>query len=357
MGNRILRLLRWFGILPLWRIVHRCDIIILMIHGVMDEGTKTEWVPLRHRLSRKQLGMALEVLSRFYHFIPLEDAVAMLNGQKPILPHSLVFTFDDGYRNVVKYALPLLHQYKVTPTIFLAAGHCENRQPFWFDRLDYALQHVGVNGREFTIGNEKIQIVSNNRTSLRNSYKRLRDTAKKVMRSDMEMIGEMDAIASKLESESGRRLVDIFERDDWSSVLSWDEIRRVAKEGVSFGSHTVDHIRLGLVDEDVIRDQLSRSKEMIEMCTGMTVDHFCYPSGSFTRQAMRMARDVGYEAAVTTVEGLNRRGDDLMALRRINLPDTGNKAKLLMDAAGLLGLKQLLKVRGAAVPREQFFGD
>jgi hypothetical protein len=46
-----------------------------------------------------------------------------------------------------------------------------------------------------------------------------------------------------------------------------------------------------------------------------------------------------------------------MALRRINLPDTGNKAKLLMDAAGLLGLKQLLKVRGAAVPREQFFGD
>jgi hypothetical protein len=96
---------------------------------------------------------------------------------------------------------------------------------------------------------------------------------------------------------------------------------------------------------------------MIEMCTGITVGHFCYPSGSFTHQAMRMARDVGYEAAVTTVEGLNRRGDDLMALRRINLPDTGNKAKLLMDAAGLLGLKQFLKVRGAAVPREQFFGD
>ena len=75
-------------------------------------------------------------------FVSLGDAVEMLAGRKPLVPYSLVLTFDDGYRNNITHALPLLRRNQVPATIYLATGHVEERRPFSFDRLDYALQHA-----------------------------------------------------------------------------------------------------------------------------------------------------------------------------------------------------------------------
>jgi len=146
---------------------------------------------------------------------------------------------------------------------------------------------------------------------------------------------ELDTFAKSLELESGRRLADICEEDPWSAVLNWSDVQTALAQSVTVRSHTVDHVRIGLVDINLARDQLKRSKEMIEAQTGQPCRFFCYPNGSVTKTVANLARECGYEAAVTTEEGTNRLGEDPLLLRRMNFPDTGDNIETLMNVSGL----------------------
>jgi peptidoglycan/xylan/chitin deacetylase (PgdA/CDA1 family) len=326
------------------RVRCRRYVSILMVHGVTDDDINADWVPLRPRLGIRRLEDYLLMLSRHYQFVSLHDAVDMISAKAPISPFPLVITFDDGYRNNVQLALPVLKRFNITPTIFLATGHNSRRKPFWFDRLDYALQHSDVAGRTFSVGGKSIVFRSNHRSHLSQGYKSLRSAAKGVMRPDLEMVRELEELVDRLENESGRGLSDIFEKDFWASVLSWDEIKEAANHGVSFGSHTVDHVRLALVDDVSVRYQLSESKKVVEKYTGRPCFNLCYPSGSFDQRIMKIAGETGYRAAVTTLPGLNRTGDDPMSLRRINFPEQEPIGDLLGNLAGWGGFNSMLKV-------------
>lgn len=321
-----------------------------MIHGVMDEEDISTWVPLRPQLSRARLDSYLKILSKYYRFISLQGAVEMLSSKKPVQPYSIVITFDDGYRNQLTHAWPILRRYKVPATIYLSTGHVENRKPFWFDRLDYAIQLVPLDGREFNVGNKSIYISSTNRDSLRRSYKQLRDAEKALKRNDIEMLKEVEEIALEFEGESGKRLMDIFEDDNWSALLTWDQAKNAAIEGICFGSHTVDHIRLPMVDNDMARDQLKRSKEMIEVNTGMPCNHLCYPNGNNSTYIIDIARECGYMSAVTGIEGTNSVGADLMDLKRIGVPLNVSNAELLAVVSGLsIAISKIKKKCGSMI--------
>jgi peptidoglycan/xylan/chitin deacetylase (PgdA/CDA1 family) len=329
------RLLRWSGFLWAWRFLHRHEVIILTVHGVMDADAGAAWVPLRPQLSRERLDECVRLLSRYYRFVSLEEAVHMLAGLVPTRPYSIVLTFDDGYRNNIKHALPILRRHGVPATFFLVTGHIEHRRPFWFDRLDYALQQLPPGTHDLRVGPRTIRVDATDRAALRASYKRLRDEAKALVRHDLEMLREMEALAEILEAQSGRRLAEVFEHDDWTAILTWDEIRAAAMNDVAFGSHTVDHVRLSFVDPETMEDQLRRSKQAIEAETGRPCHYFCYPNGSFDRQAAETVRACGYEAAVTTEDGANPPGSDLMSLRRVDLSPTGEPTQTLLDVSGV----------------------
>lgn len=339
MKNLIFFLLRWTGFVRLWRYYRRNDVGILMLHGIMDSERSDGWKPLRPQLSPERLDAFLRALSRNYSFVSLCDAVDMLTGRIPVRPNSLAITFDDGYRNNLTHALPVLRRYGVPATFFIATGNVERRKPYWFDRLDFALQNTPIEGRDVRIGQDTIRLVAGDRDSLRRSYKRLRDAAKSVFRRDTEMHREMEELAATMEKECGQSIANIFEENDWSALLSWEETRGAASEGITIGSHTVDHIRLGLIDDETAREQLILSKESIERNTGVPCRFLCYPSGSYKESTLEIARNCGYDAAVTTEEGMNRVGDDPMTLRRINVPAEGTVTELLIRVSRLNEIK------------------
>ncbi len=331
----VVSLFRWSGFLWLWRFLHRHDVIILTVHGTLDSDNHAPWRPLRRQLPPRRLEASIRFLSKYYRFVSLHDAVGMVSGRVPVRPYSLALTFDDGYRNNLKHALPILRRYGVSATFFVVTGHIENRQPFWFDRLDYALQHSVVADCELRVGQETIRFHGADRGGLRSWYKRLRDEAKVLRRPDTEMLREMEGLAAMLEAKSGRKLAEIFEHDDASVVMTWEEIRGAVRDGISFGSHTVDHIRLGLVDAEMVRNQVIPSKQMIERHTGLPCPYLAYPNGSFSPEVAEVARACGYAAAFTATPGVNRVGDDPMTLQRIDLPNSDDLIGTLAVVSGL----------------------
>jgi O-antigen/teichoic acid export membrane protein/peptidoglycan/xylan/chitin deacetylase (PgdA/CDA1 family) len=341
------------GPLRLWRWLHRHEVTIVTIHGVMDRHTPAAWAPLRPQLSPATLERSLRILTRHYRVVSLQAAVDMLAGRTPLQTYSLALTFDDGYRNNVTHALPVLRSFAVPATFFVATGHVEDRRPFWFDRLDYALQHAAVDGRTILIGNIPISFRASDRSSLRSAYGALRAAAKSSSRPDHETINELETIAGRLEEECGCRLSDIFESDPWSGVATWDDLRAASASDLEHGSHTVDHVRLALANPDTVRKQLAHSKRAIESHLGQPCRYLCYPSGSYDHTAMQIAQDCGYEAALTSVDGTNRRGESLFSLRRRALPDASSTAELIGHLSGFTAFfgRPIRTLRSCGIPR------
>lgn len=115
--------------------------------------------------------------------------------------------------------------------------------------------------------------------------------------------------------------------------LTWDDVRQMVGEGVTFGSHTVHHLRLsGLTDEQA-RTELVQSKEVIEAETGIPCPHFCSPFGvpvsDFSPTVHpALAESVGYRSFVTTGRGVNKQGKGFPVIRRDHVLANWSTAQL-----------------------------
>ncbi|MFN8533349.1 MAG: polysaccharide deacetylase family protein [Dehalococcoidia bacterium] len=100
-------------------------------------------------------------------------------------------------------------------------------------------------------------------------------------------------------------------------LLSRGEVRRLAKEGVEFGSHTVSHPWLPTLTPDVAATELALSCQAIEAATGSACRIFAYPYGALNG-AVRLQVSEYYSVAVTTELRIAAPGDDRYLLPRID---------------------------------------
>jgi len=118
----------------------------------------------------------------------------------------------------------------------------------------------------------------------------------------------------------------IFLVTEWigkkKECLSWEAVREMSQEGVTFGSHTQSHPDLSKITSGALLEKEIRgSKEILEDRLGKPVTLFSYPFGAFNDGVKRMAEEAGYEAAVTSNRALDGRTDDLYALSRIKMTE------------------------------------
>ena len=110
MKRLIALLLRATFVLHIVRFLNRKKVTILMLHGVAGDHAEAGWAPLWPRMTPERLDLVLSQLGRHYRFVSIDDAVDMIAGRKPALSNALTLTFDDGYRNNLTEALPVLEK-------------------------------------------------------------------------------------------------------------------------------------------------------------------------------------------------------------------------------------------------------
>ena len=102
-------------------------------------------------------------------------------------------------------------------------------------------------------------------------------------------------------------------------MLSLAEMREMEAAGIEFGSHTLNHVRLSAVDADETWRELVESRARLEELLGRPCRSLAYPYGDWSPRVRELTEKAGYQVACTTVKALARRGDDPLALPRINV--------------------------------------
>ena len=326
----ILKILLKIGYFNVVRFKNRHKITVLMLHGVMAKNENTTWEPLRPQISPLELKQTLQILSKYYQFISMSQCFSLLEGETTDITNGLLITFDDGYRNNIDYALPICEEFGVKPILFVTTSHIDSGLPFWFDRLDYALQQNMGKNIDLSFKGNIYYFDASSRYELRKSYKKFRDHCKSTFKNDVEMIQLFEHFCETLELRSGKALHDICAKDDWSSIASWQMLKdAVHKNRLSVGSHTVDHWRLDHLSEEQILWQLLESKNRIEQELCAKCHFFCYPNGSYNKLAIKLLKDNGYKAAFSTDVGLCSEKDNSMTLKRYNFPINKTKSEII----------------------------
>lgn len=134
------RLKRWAfaaaagsGYLALRRRVTRGGFRIVTYHGV-DTADHPVINFDRLQTSPDLFTLQLEALARAFRVVPLADAVRSWREQGVWPSGALAVTFDDGYRNNLEVAAPILKRLGVPATFFVTAGFVDGTaRPWWYD--------------------------------------------------------------------------------------------------------------------------------------------------------------------------------------------------------------------------------
>ncbi|MFT4713609.1 MAG: peptidoglycan/xylan/chitin deacetylase (PgdA/CDA1 family) [Candidatus Azotimanducaceae bacterium] len=313
-------LLYYLGVYRLMIYLFSDRIPILMIHGVVDSEQGVQWTPSWERVQAVHFGKVLGVLARYYQFISIDEVADYLTARKKLTAPSLALTFDDGYRNCQTDAGPFLEKHHAPSTVYLATNHCVNQIPMWIDRLDYVLQSQQENIVNLELADHSFQIRTQPWTIYVADYRKFRLEIKRIFPDDRKLSIELEKEICRLEELSELQLNSIYADDSISKILSAAEVEST-NAPMKFGSHTVHHLRVDSLDGETLTKELRQSKLDVEKLTHTECAHFCFPNGNYSHEAISELKKVGYETAVTVVNGSNKVGDaDLLALRRFSFP-------------------------------------
>ena len=105
-----------------------------------------------------------------------------------------------------------------------------------------------------------------------------------------------------------------------ADFLTWDEVRTMMKDNISFEAHTKNHVHLDFVKSDEeLWDEIAGAKKMIEDNINVPIYYFSYPYGAFNDKVQSFMKKAGFKAACTTNVGPGRFNKDLYALKRIRI--------------------------------------
>ncbi|WP_374328122.1 polysaccharide deacetylase family protein [Streptomyces sp. PSKA30] len=102
-------------------------------------------------------------------------------------------------------------------------------------------------------------------------------------------------------------------------MLDWDQVRELADGGVEIGGHSHSHPQLDQLDDDALRFELTRCRDIVAGELGALPVSFAYPYGYSSRRVRQEVRATGYAQALAVGNGLARRRQGPYALRRVTV--------------------------------------
>ncbi len=117
-------------------------------------------------------------------------------------------------------------------------------------------------------------------------------------------------------------------------MLNWEQLREIAAEGVEIGAHTHTHQPLDTIPFEQAKDEIRRSKELLETALAQPVESFCYPYGYYSHQVKDCVRRMGFRNACAVRYEASSLGDDPFALARLIVPRGISREAFARLAAG-----------------------
>jgi peptidoglycan/xylan/chitin deacetylase (PgdA/CDA1 family) len=301
------------GIHHLFRYLNRKKVLILMYHGVTDRETDMFcWWQLPVSKFEEQMSY----LKKYYTVLPLEYVIECLKACKELPPYTAVITFDDGYRNNLTVAYPILKKYNFPATIFLTTGFIGKDRLLWPDELYCAFARTSRETLDMCdeeMGVFDLRCNGKKGASFHHFQKKLHSFS----------VPEKDRLAHVAiqRLKTAAQQAEEFDRVQHEfRLMAWEDAVAMKGSGlISFGAHSVSHEILTRLSAGEKEKEIAASCASVRAETGDQAISFAYPNGDYDEEVIDLLRAENVFCALTVKRGLNAPGDDLYMLKRIGI--------------------------------------
>jgi peptidoglycan/xylan/chitin deacetylase (PgdA/CDA1 family) len=233
-------------------------------------------------ISVKMLERQLDWIGRRFQFVSLDEWSGPDRRSRKIA----AVTFDDGYQDFYTHAFPLLQRKGIPAAVFVSTDLVDTSELHIHDRLYLLL----AQSRPPV---EAQQLLEPLMATLPQSA----------------LLGLIAALETRI------TLSDHVRQEHRS--LTWHQIERLHKAGITIGSHTRTHAILPNEEIDTVWSELRGSREILENRLETPIHHFAYPCGQFSARTVKAVERAGYGFAYTICNHRDRRLPHLTIPRKV----------------------------------------
>jgi peptidoglycan/xylan/chitin deacetylase (PgdA/CDA1 family) len=294
------------GINALCRCSNRKKALILWYHGICDESFNLLRGFDERHVSGTMFKKQLRYLKRRgYTFITMTDLVNTVK-KKEKMDKIVTLTFDDGFKNVVENAYPIMKDFGVKGCFYLVSDLIGTNELLWTDFIETVIRNQNIGKFQFIFKGATINYQLGDKKSYEYAMKDVK--AKLRALPDKDRVGHLKQFAD-------HKLYNVPKE---FMMATWEQLKRLDPNILEIGGHTKRHPNCAnLTTDSELEDEIYSSKNDIERNTGRKIAHFCYPAGSYNNAVISGLQKYGYESAVTIENGFNDETSDLFRLKRI----------------------------------------
>jgi peptidoglycan/xylan/chitin deacetylase (PgdA/CDA1 family) len=226
----------------------------------------------------------------------------------------VTLTFDDGYRDNLEFAWPVLKRHQAPFTIYVPSDYPQGRGELWWIALELAVRNndqieVRLDGVDHLIDCASDEAKAK---AFQIVYRHLRACTSEA---------EVRWIMRSLSAAHGVDLAALCREE----CMHWDELAFLAGDPlVTIGAHTITHPILARLTADEVRSEMLNGARILAERLGKMPSHFAYPVGGADAAGARefaAAAGAGFKTAVTTRPGVlfPEHARHLTALPRISV--------------------------------------
>jgi peptidoglycan/xylan/chitin deacetylase (PgdA/CDA1 family) len=281
-----------------------------MIRNFLFHRVHPQRDPLWDPMDVKLFDKCIKTISKKYQVVLFEDLAFDKEALKKKNKYATIM-FDDGYKDNIEYALPILNKYKVKASFYIVTDCIDKNIPTWTHILEYSFQHT-VSDRIHLLFDFLPKEYQNGK------FKDKEDR--------LNFVSGLKTFLKTLPHEK-RKQVLFAVSETFTDIkmpelmMDWDDLKKMRNEGHYVGSHTVTHSMLGTMeDEKEIKNELEKSRNKMNEKLGYFPLSISYPVGSFDNRTKRISKEVGYKIGLAVKQDIfNPVKEDLFEVSRIEL--------------------------------------
>jgi len=219
-----------------------------------------------------------------YFFISIDQLIQYVQNQQEFPKGTVWLSIDDGWKDNIHNIIPVINEYKIPTTFFIATDPVENQGIFWWTFFEKCKDQLP-------------NYFKNNSLDLKNVKEKDR---KKIIQD----------LKKRCKKRVSREAMEI------------EEVKSLAQNPlVTIGSHTVHHALTVNCTDNELEFEIKESKEKLREWTKKEVKYFSYPNGRFDGRERKMLKECGYKFAATDKKRFITKNDDLYLIPRIGIKD------------------------------------
>jgi len=284
------------GALSLRRRQVRHALTAVMLHRVMDPADPDFALadPV-YTVSTPLFAQLLRFFRDHYLIVDLQQVLDAIDGTRALPRHALLITFDDGWADNMRYAVPMLAEHKMPAVIFVAAEAVQDAAAAWWQEDVFACGRSGRLAAWIGETPERARLLGDG----------------------ADVLGVVTRLALMYAPARDRLLASLPRQQCQSRMMmNESELRRLSAFGIDVALHGYRHIPLTAAPD--VRAELVQTGTALERMTGgkaVTSALGC-PHGRYDERVVSAARDVGVKAIFTSDKVLNACEDGLLTRER-----------------------------------------